>query len=268
MTETYLRPRDIRDALDLKIKHPRAVYLAGGTQVNMAPLDRKVPGIVIDIRGVVSREILSEGTDVVVGGMATLQDIADSTLVPKPLAIAAGFIPTRSVRNQATIAGNIGAGRPDSYLIPVLIALGATARTAEGDIPVEEYVRNNHQELILDILVPVPVGACVVVKESRSHLALPVVSAAVSLTVDEGLPNYGLSGACLAVGCVSAKTIRLTVVEQAIVSGGLKSRKDVEMAIREAISPSTDILGSAEYKKYINGVVIADAVIRCLEALV
>jgi putative selenate reductase FAD-binding subunit len=200
--------------------------------------------------------------------MATLQDIAESSLVQKPLATAAGFIPTRSVRNQATIAGNIGAGRADSYLIPVLIALAATARTAEGDIPVEDYVRNSHRELILDILIPAPVGACVVVKESRSHLALPVVSAAVSLTVDEGLPNYGLSGACLAVGCVSNKTIRLTVVEQAIVSGRLKTRQDVETAIREAISPVSDILGSAEYKKYINSVVIADAVVRCLEALV
>ena len=112
-----------------------------------------------------------------------------------------------------------------------------------------------------------PVGACIVVKESRSSASLPVVSAAVSLTVDEGLPNYGLSGACVAVGCVAAKTIRLTEVEEAIVSGNLKTREDVEAAVRGAISPSADILGSAEYKTYVNGVVIADAVIRCLEAL-
>ena len=104
-------------------------------------------------------------------------------------------------------------------------------------------------------------------KESRSQAALPVVSASVSLTVDEGLPNYGLSGACVAVGCVAPKTIRLTAVEEAIVSGNLKTREDVETAIRGAINPDADILGSVEYKTYINGVRIADAVIRCLEAL-
>jgi putative selenate reductase FAD-binding subunit len=199
--------------------------------------------------------------------MASLQEIADSEDVPSSLREAAGFIPTRNIRNQATIGGNIGAGRSDSYIIPALIALSADARTAVGNIPVEDYIRDDHEELILDIYVPVPVGACIVVKESRSHIALPVVSAAVSLTVDDGLPNYGLSGACVAVGCVAPKTLRLTEVEQAIVSGNLKTREDVEVAIRNAIEPQTDILGSAEYKTYINGVVIADAVIRCLEAL-
>ncbi|MCK5735966.1 MAG: FAD binding domain-containing protein, partial [Spirochaetaceae bacterium] len=173
----------------------------------------------------------------------------------------------RSIRNQATIGGNIGAGRADSFIIPVLIALAAAARTAEGTIPVEEYIRDEHEELILDVHIPIQVGACIVVKESRSQAALPVVSASVSLTVDEGLPNYGLSGACVAVGCVAPKTIRLTAVEEAIVSGNLKTREDVETAIRGAINPDADILGSVEYKTYINGVRIADAVIRCLEAL-
>lgn len=267
MIETYYRPAEMREATNLKSAYPEAVYLAGGTQVNRAPLDRVIPETVIDIRDVVPSGIGNEGTDIVIGALTTLQDVVDSDEVPRVLRDAAGFIPTRNIRNQATIGGNIGAGRSDSYLIPALIALSADARTAVGHIPVEEYVRDDHKDLILDIHVPAPVGACIVVKESRSHISLPVVSAAVSLTVDEGLPNYGLSGACVAIGCVAPKTLRLTEVEEAIVSGNLKNREDVEAAIRAAISPETDILGSAEYKKYINGVIIADAVIRCLEAL-
>ncbi len=267
MTKIYYRPAELREASALKAENSEAVYLAGGTQVNRAPLDRKVPEMVIDIRDVVPAGIVKEGTDMVIGAMATLQELADSEDVPEALRKAAGFIPTRSVRNQATVGGNIGAGRADSYIIPVLIALSAEARTAEGNIQVEDYIRDDHDELILDVHVPVPVGACIVVKESRSHVALPVVSAAVSLTVDEGLPNYGLSGACIAVGCVAEKTIRLTEVEQAVVSGNLKTREDVEAAVRDAISPIADILGSVEYKTHVNGVIIADAVIRCLEAL-
>lgn len=266
--ETYYRPLELRDASALKAENSEAVYLAGGTQVNRAPLDRELPQTVIDILDIVPTGIVKEGTDVVIGAMTALQELADSDLVPAALRQAAGFIPTRSIRNQATVGGNIGAGRADSYLIPVLIALAAEARSVEGNIPVEDYVRDDHEELILDIHVPVPVGECIVVKESRSHVALPVVSAAVSMTVDEGLPNYGLSGACVAVGCVASKTIRLTEVEEAIVSGNLKTREDVEAAIRSAISPKTDILGTAEYKTYINGVVIANAIILCLEALV
>ncbi len=267
MITEYYRPADLREAAKLRSENPGAQFLAGGTQVNRAPLSRKEPETVIDIRNVVSAGIVKEGTDAVIGALTTLQELADSEIVPSVLREAAGFIPTRNIRNQATIGGNIGARRPDSFIIPVLIALAAAARTSEGDIPVEDYIRDGHEELILDVHVPIPVGACVVVKESRSQVALPVVSAAVSLTVDEGLPNYGLSGACVAVGCVADKTIRLTEVEEAIVSGNLKTRKDVEAAVSKAVSPAADILGSVEYKKHINGVMIADAVVRCLEAL-
>ncbi|RKX68396.1 MAG: hypothetical protein DRP60_18065 [Spirochaetes bacterium] len=267
MIEKYYRPADLREAAVLKSENPKAVYLAGGTQVNQFSQIRNVSEEVIDIRNVVSAGIKKEGTDTVIGALTTLQNLADSDIIPAALKEAAGFIPTRNIRNQATIGGNIGAGRPDSFLIPVLIALAADARTAEGNIPVEDYIRDGHKELILDVHVPLPVGACVVVKESRSHVALPVVSTAVSLTVDEGLPNYGLSGACVAVGCVAPKTIRLTEVEEAIVSGNLKTREDVEAAVSGAINPPSDILGSTEYKTHINSVFIADAVVSCLEAL-
>ena len=263
----YVRPGNVTDAVEAMRNDPDAVYLAGGTQVNRAPLDRERPAAVVDIREAVSGGIIEEGTDVVIGAMATLQDIADSEAVPRALREAAGNIPTRSVRNQATIGGNIAAGRPDSYLIPVLIALSGTVRTVEGSLPVEEYVLGGHRELIIDVHVPVPIGPCVAVKESRSHLALPVVSAAVSLTPGDEASDGAPSGACVAVGCVAPKVLRLRIVEQGIVSGALVDRAAVEKAVREEIRPEADILGSAEYKTYINGVVVADAVVRCLEAL-
>jgi len=265
MTKDFHIPADPRDAVYLKKTHPEAVYLAGGTQVNRSPLEREMPSAVIDIRDVVPANISKEGKNLLIGGMASLQDIADSPLVPEPLAQAAGFIPTRSLRNQATIAGNIAAARSDSYLIPVLIALAARVRIFGGELLVEDYVRNRHDELILEILIPPLQGICVAVKESRSHLAYPVVSAAVSLSFDTN--KQRLSAACVAVGCVAKTTIRLAQVEKDIVSGKLHQKGDIEKAISIAINPEDDILGSAEYKKYINGVVIADAVISAQEAL-
>lgn len=263
----YFRPTNVTEAFEAMKDQPDAVFLAGGTQVNRAPLDCGRPASVIDIREAVSGGLVQEGTDVVIGAMASLQEIVDSEAVPAPLREAAGFIPTRSIRNQATIGGNIAAGRSDSYLIPALIALSGTVRTADGNISVEEYVRDGHRELIIDVHVPLPVGPCVVVKESRSHVALPVVSAAVSMVPGEASSDGVPSGVCIAVGCVASKTVRLTAVEEGIVSGLLKNRDDIEAAIRAEIRPETDILGSAEYKTYINGVVVADAVIRCREAL-
>ncbi len=263
----YVRPAGVTEALDAMKERPDAVFLAGGTQINRAPLEQGRPSSVIDIRDAVSGNIVREGTDVVIGAMATLQEIADSEAVPPALRKAAGFIPTRSIRNQATIGGNIAAGRADSYLIPALIALSGTVRTAEGSFSIEEYIRDNRRELILDVYVPLPIGPCIVVKESRSHLALPVVSAAVSMVPGNEASKGAPSGACVAVGCVASKTIRLTAVEEGIVSGTLTDRASIEEAVRAEIRPEADILGSAEYKTYINGVVVAGALICSLEAL-
>jgi len=58
MIETYIRPGDLRDITTLKTEQPEAVFLAGGTQVNRAPLDREVPATVIDIRDVVPFDIV------------------------------------------------------------------------------------------------------------------------------------------------------------------------------------------------------------------
>ena len=187
--------------------------------------------------------------------METLQDIADSTLVPKALRQAAGFIPTRSVRNIATIGGNVGANRRDSYIIPALLALGAVLKTADSlEISVETYLSENREDLILEFIIPPVKGFCTAVKESRSHLALPVVSAAVRLAAEGGK----ISEAAIYAGCIGSRVMKLTDAEQAVLNG-----MDVEQVIANSIQPEDDILGSSEFKRYLNAVKIADAVELC-----
>lgn len=262
MIQTYHRPSTADEAVALAAEG--AVFLAGGTQVNRAPADRRVPAAVVDLRDVVPTGVRFDGTDTVVGALTTLQEIVDDDRLPEALRSAAGFIPTRSVRNIASIGGNVGAGRPDSYLIPALIALGGLVRTSEGEVAmVENFIVEKSGALIMEIIVPEPLGSCVAVKESRSQLALPVVSAAVGLVTDGG----DLTAAIVAAGCVAERTVRLRHVEEALVAGHLDDRETLERAIREEIQPRADILGSVEYKTYVNGTVIAGAVERCREAL-
>jgi len=263
MIQNYYRASNAADALALKKAHSQAVFLAGGTQINRGGLYRGMPETVIDIRGVLSEAIFKEGAETVIGAMAGLQVVADSELLPSALREAASFIPTRNIRNQASIGGNIGAACPDSYIIPTLIALSAILDTARGRVRIEEYLEKNSGELIYDIRLPEQSASVVAVKESRSHIAPPVVSAAVSLRRDGSKPLC----ARVALGCVASKTLRLREVEQGLESGALKTFGDMEKAIGASISPRSDILGSAKYKTYINSVVVADAIIRCMEEL-
>jgi len=263
MIKNYYRASDGADALALKKTHPQAVFLAGGTQINKESMYWEMPETVIDIRSALSKTIIKKGSEIVIGAMATLQDMADSQLLPPALREAAAFIPTRSIRNQASIGGNIGAARPDSYIIPTLIALSAVLSTAQGSLQTEEYHEQSSSELIYDIRFPELPSSVVAVKESRSHIAPPVVSAAVSLRQDDAKTLH----ARVALGCVASKILRLREVERGLESGDLRMREDIEGAIGASIRPNSDILGSTEYKTYINSVVVADAVLRCLEEI-
>ena len=263
MIQNYYRASDAADAIALKKAHSQAVFLAGGTQINRESLYRKMPDTVIDIRGALSEAIVREGSEVVIGAMTTLQEVADNKVVPFALREAAAFIPTRSIRNQASIGGNIGADCPDSLIIPTLIVLSATLDTAQGRMQVEEYLEKGSSELIYHIHLPEPPDSIIAIKESRSHIAPPVVSAAVSLRRDSSRSLR----ACVALGCVASKTLRLHEVERELESGNLRRREDIEKAIDASIKPKSDILGSVEYKAYINSVVVADAILRCLEEL-
>jgi len=263
MIQNYYRALDEADALALKKEHSQALFLAGGTQINRENLYWKMPESVIDIRDALSKKIVKEEMEVVIGAMAALQDVADSGAVPPALREAAAFIPTRSIRNQASIGGNIGAARPDSYIIPTLIVLSAILNTSQGRLQIEEYLEQGSSELIYDIRLPKLPLSAVAVKESRSHIAPPVVSAAVSLRRNGSESLH----ARVALGCVASKTLRLRRVEQGLESGELRAREDIERAVKAAIRPKSDILGSAEYKTYINSATVADAALRCLEGL-
>ena len=335
MIEDFKRAGSIEEAVSLSKQG--YVFLAGGTQVNNAayrasqratgrrpdphtaearrggdvrpaPVTRVVSLDGLDLGG-----ISRDGDECVVGAGVTLQELADSPDVPEALRTAAGFIPTRSVRNVATVGGNVGAKRADSYVIPALIALGARAETAEGTSSVEEYVFGEDQVLILRFRIPAVDGVCRAVKESRSHLALPVVSAAVRIAAARG-GTGGAGGdagggpepdaapgavrsATVVAGCVAERTVRLGSVEEGLRSGELLAPERggrgpagasdagarsngaagpgapgsgasgwgaLEEAIAAAIEPASDFLGSAEFKRYENAVVIADCIRSCI----
>ncbi len=255
MIKEFIRAESFKHAA--KMGRSGYVFLAGGTQVNSAPFRKwgKPVEKVISLDSLKLSHIGQKDGHTRIRATTTLQDIADSSVVPAALRQAAQFIPGRPIRNMATIGGNVGANRRDSCIIPVLLALGATLRTGDGvEVSVETWVAEDREDLILEFDIPPVQGYCTVVKESRSHQALPVVSAAVHLVGRDGR----IVEAAVYAGCIGSKVLKLTEVEEAVMKGA-----DVEQAVMESIQPEDDILGSADFKQYLNAVKIADAVELC-----
>jgi len=153
MIQEVFRPASLEEAVDLHSREG-ALYLAGGTLVNWAPAGLD-PERVVLLEGLLDDGVVRRDGGVQIGAGISLQALMDIPEVPSPLRRAAGFIPSRCVRNLATLGGNIAANRTDSYVIPTLIALSARVETVEkGELPVEAYLAKGENALITRVILP------------------------------------------------------------------------------------------------------------------
>lgn len=256
MIKEVFKPASFEEAA--KLKSEDVYYLSGGTQINWTPAmdERKIKGEpqiekVILLQELLSTGIKKEGSAVSIGAGATLQELIDADEIPDVLKKAAKYIASRNIRNMATIGGNIAANRADSYVIPCLIALKADVETAdEGSMSVEKYVREEKGGLIKRVILPSIDGVCVVDAIYKSSGSYPSVTTAVMVSKQEVI---------IVVGCVSKHVVRLKKLEQSVLNGSLKG-SDLASAVEAEINPIGDLLGSAKYKKYLAGTMVAHSV--------
>ncbi len=110
----FVQPRSLKEACSILRKHKgKAVLLAGGTALLVALRYRLTkPAVVIGLKGLTALDSISRkrNGDLVVGSMATLNTLEKSSFVLDgyaPLAHAIQLVATPSIRNQATIGGNL-----------------------------------------------------------------------------------------------------------------------------------------------------------------
>lgn len=150
-------PRTPQEAVNLRKEHAdTAVYLAGGTD------DLRLGGAaegkdLIDITGFDFNTITEKDGKVYIGALCTLQDVIESELVPAFIREAAGFCASFAKRSSATVGGNLGLRRSDSYLAAALTAADATLKSitphGEQDKPVGEYLQSDCKRLIEYVVV-------------------------------------------------------------------------------------------------------------------
>lgn len=251
MIEQFFRPVSVDQALELKRCYgDSAVWFAGGSKLNATPT-RTNKRIAISLQ-----DLSLDWTDwdngcLRIGTMTSLQTLRDTHYVPEALKEALGFVYSRHVRNQATLGGEIAALQEESVLLPVLLVLEAEVVFANGDsLALEDYLADPQDRLITEVLLHDPFRPCATRNISRSQAGLSVVTAAVALN-DDSRPLMALSG-------ISQRPVRLRDIESLHLEG-----KALEDAVSAAINPRDDLRGSAVYKRYIAGVVVADLYADC-----
>ncbi len=255
MIKEYFTPKTVAEAVSLKKEYPSALYFAGGTEINNGGSESS-PERVISLSGLELDQIKNKGGGIEIGAMTVIQEICNSGHVPGILKEAAGFIVSRNIRNIATIGGNIAVNSTESYLIPALCALSAKLETSNGKTSLYEYITAESRALILKIIIPENKGRSAFRKVSRTANFPAAAIAAVSITESGGK----IVDAVIALGGVNKRVARLTGIEDGLKSGELKPGPGLEKTVSEIVLPEDDLKGSADYKRYIAGVVVSDCV--------
>ena len=260
MSSRYLKPKTIEEALMMKKEYPGSLYLGGGTEINNPSTEIQAETL-ISLDDLNLKACVKGNHNYILGASATFQELIDWEECSPVLKEAAGFLYSRNVRNMATVGGNIGAHLKQSYLVPVLMVLEADVELGNDEvIPLEQYVNEGRNDLILNVRFSHIKGKAAVKNLTRTAGGETIVSAAVAVEQEDGK----ITKALMAVGGLFDRVTRLTSVEEALVAGKLKTGEEIQDAVNESVTAEEDYLGSAAYKKYVSGILVADCVAKCM----
>jgi putative selenate reductase FAD-binding subunit len=247
------RPKTVREAVRQKAA-PGTAWLGGGTLLNAAPAAG--PTVLISLENLGLRTITTGKDRCTIGAAATFQQMIETDAVPPAIRAAASMTASRTLRNMKTLGGELGACPDDSTVITALMALGAEVACAgrRRPLPIEEYCSERPSDLILSVSVESGTRRCGLHALSRtSHSGKSLV---VAVSVDASTPTPRTPR--IVVSDCRGQRIRLREVERELEGTPLPDRRRIEELVGRAFVPRPDIHASAEYKRYMTGVLVAD----------
>ena len=255
------------------------LYLAGGTV--LVPAGSSNLDFLVDLSDAGLDYIQCEGEDegrrgfLRVGAATTVADVARSTelarLAGGILKEAALRIAAHTLRNRATVGGNIVAWRYPTDLPPVLLALGAVLviEDTEGTrtVSLEDFYTRRRDvyrkgDLLVEVRVPLSTGEWSGAFEKLGRLKLDVAvvncAAAVRRTGDR------ITEARVALNGVGPVPLRAAAVESALIDVLPSEERCADAAahVVEEISPRSDQRASAEYRTKMARVLVERALRR------
>ncbi|MDG6983084.1 MAG: xanthine dehydrogenase family protein subunit M [Nitrososphaerota archaeon] len=279
----YVAPKTVQEAVDLlKVRGEWAKVLAGGQSlIPLLKLRLASPALLVDIGKVPGLDYLAESDGHLrMGAMVRVADLNRSALLKKKYPAihdASGVIADPLVRNLGTVGGNISHGDPANDLPAVMLASeGEMAATGSGGnrvIKAEDFFTDTfttalaHDEILTEVRVPVPLprsgGAYLKVEQKVGDFASAGV--AVQLSVDRASMCTKVGIGLTAVGPTAVKAKK---AEEAMLGKQVTDRVAVAEAAAlaaDAATPTSDIRGTAEYKKRLVRLLVARGLKRASE---
>lgn len=262
----YSAPSTLEEAITLLQEHgDEAKILSGGhSLIPMMKLRLASPAHVIDINRIPGLDYIKEEDGVLrIGALVRESDLEESDVIRTRYPIvyeATKLIADPSVRNVATLAGNLAHGDAANDHPAVMLALGAelvaTGPDGSRTIPIGDFFQGffttalESNEILTEIRIPAPAdnSSGTYLKLERKVGDYATAGVAVQLTLG---PQAVCESAGIGLTNVGDMPIKATAAEEALVGQTLDDErmKQAAQLTSEASDPMPDLRGSAEYKK-------------------
>jgi aerobic carbon-monoxide dehydrogenase medium subunit len=255
----------------------KAKIYAGGAELLLllrnGLLDAEV---LVDVKKIeMLHRVTAENGMLRVGACVTHHALESNALVrdhAPSLAYAESQVANVRVRNQGTLGGNLAFNDPHSDPGTVLLIHNAAVtvenekrerRIALNDFFIDMYATALEPgELLLYVDIPALPAEMKSVYVRLHRYQRPTLGVAVGARLNNG----SIEEVRLAVGCVGPKAERLTALETKITGTKLSDAQRIlaeeKKYLRDRLRPVDDLLGSAEYKLYMTGVMVGDALVE------
>ena len=261
----YERPATLNAALSLlKDNDGRSKVIAGGQSLVPMMNFRVVrPDRLIDINRIAELDYHRiEGTELVIGALCRHNALKESKIVKQacPMMHAAyEWVAHGPVRNRGTLCGNLCHADPASEMPTVVLAANAVmvlrSSAAQRDVPVGQFFVGQYEtataddEILVEVRIPVaPTHEGWGFHEVNVRKGdFAIVAAAATLQKKDGK----IQAVSIALAGVGSHAMRLPKAEKALLGGNADNAvlREAAAACAATVNPTSDIHGSAEYRR-------------------
>jgi len=272
----YVSPKTKEEVLEiLKQEKSEACLVAGCSNVLPYIKDKIISKkLLLDISGIEELNYIKESEgEIYIGAGTTISDLINSKIIREECNIlyqAAEQFADPTIRNSATIGGNLADASPAADMAPPLLVLDAVLEVESMDGKREISLKNffigprktvlHDDEMITSIKIKddsINKNGCFIKLGLRQAMAISLATVALILEVEKDK----VADVRIAMGSIAPTPLRLIKVE-----GFLKNKEIndelIEEAIkkvREEVKPIGDVRASAEYRRYVSGILFKRA---------
>lgn len=272
----YISPKNKEEALRiLKEERVKACIVAGCSNVLPNIRDKNLTlKFLVDISDIEELRGINKKKDkICVGPLTTIAELINSELIlkeSKVLIQAAEQFADPLVRNNATIGGNLVTASPAADMAVPLLTLDALIKIEsvgqKREVKLRDFFLEPGKTVLQDdeMIVGIEFEQSDINKNGyfiklgqRKAMAIAIASIAVNLEVKQNK----IIQIRIAMGSVAPTPIKLTVTEE-FLKDKVINDKLVEEAmdrVREEVEPISDIRASAEYRRYVSGILFKRA---------